>query len=1316
MASMCLSEQWDRAGRAGPRQAERCGGRGRSGEAAPQAARVALGRRSRGAEGRLVLITAREAQRAAVSAGPTRGAALAPGRGAAIAACSLPVTMVTHAKDWTTSVFPSRETYENSPRGRRDPPSLDTAIQHALAGLYPPFEATAPTVLGQVFRLLDSDFHGDGLNFLLDFLIPAKRLCEQVREAACVPYSHCLFLHEGWPLCLRNEVVVHLAPLNPLLLRPGDFYLQVEPQKEQSVWIVIKCLSLDLRTVNKKPVPESAYPVLFTQEWLAAINHDFEGSPLHSCLVASENGISRLPWTKITSPEFVDDRPQVVSVLSPVWGSLHLEALDLSSPQELNQVRSPGSLESLTWSLTKGKDKTNGHKYPGLIKVEQARPGEVALKADYAVSQDSEGDYVALLDFSQESRGRGSPSKETETSSVRSYGSLEELSRTKKIHLSQRINGRSLEKWTCSKSASLKEEESCISHLKRKVSPEAPIHISEGAPQEPYLSVLENPLDSACGLSARVSDGPAASKGQRALENPETMSQLRPGPRQASSPRLYPASPPAPEPRMEEKAPQENGSLPTAITSPSQSTSSSESPSPRLKFSFLKGQRLSPASPEKALVQHDGPWKVLCSLYSPKSNRVKSLEKAGSTQTQTSGLAADSGPLTGAKASFPEASTGPPKRSPTQDEAPPGTEPRMGTLSIDLCQSRIACLPGGRDKAGRPLLLVSADEGSWEAPWCSVSEVTKWLSYLFTIPRSDTKTKGLVVMIDARKQPPHPTLISALQATQVLVPASIQALLFLGEKAAALQLETLPGIQVEVLTSMKALGHHVDPSQLPTTLEGSFPYCHSEWVQFFQKLDPFLADLRQASSLLRSSIKEFEKDDPPGGLQEAVRYLNKSKELMETVLRDPGLLGLQREGGAILARLQWEAGRLNFNPDVRGHLAEAAALYGLVEEQLHVLVTASNHLLGKLELRVRLGRLEAAIHQVSDWMEQEGSRCLQALTPRDGSLETVEKAHTEFEEFFLQAAAQYRRGLELSKQAAQLEAAAGGAGELGGAGAPEMVAFASTQRTFQAKLTHFYMAAERQRTDLETLLHLHRFCKKMTWFHMDCQDLMAQLRLGKTPGASPGDQRRLHRYVQRLASEFPAEKLTAMGLQVASLRWTGLGQDLWEEARGRHQDIQALLQKALAHCPCQAAPTAHLAQPELGGAAVKAPGLNGDFSSKGRWAPPLQDFLNVDRLPRSPWASRATARGQSRYSQPGPQPQEAGQAVQADDSKGSREPLDLALDPSAASPFRHQHPRQPWLNPPSQVSHPPGGSFSSEGTDSQTSLEDSPQTSPPASL
>ena len=66
------------------------------------------------------------------------------------------------------------------------------------------------------------------------------------------------------------------------------------------------------------------------------------------------------------------------------------------------------------------------------------------------------------------------------------------------------------------------------------------------------------------------------------------------------------------------------------------------------------------------------------------------------------------------------------------------------------------------------------------------------------------------------------------------------------------------------------------------------------------------------------------------------------------------------------------------------------------------------------------------LSQVSNWMEQEGSQSLQALTPKDESLETVEKAHVEFEDFFLQAAVHSQilgAGLEHMERA--VEGAAG---------------------------------------------------------------------------------------------------------------------------------------------------------------------------------------------------------------------------------------------------------------------------------------------------
>lgn len=297
-------------------------------------------------------------------------------------------------------------------------------------------------------------------------------------------------------------------------------------------------------------------------------------------------------------------------------------------------------------------------------------------------------------------------------------------------------------------------------------------------------------------------------------------------------------------------------------------------------------------------------------------------------------------------------------------------------------------------------------------------------------------------------------------------------------------------------------------------------------------------------------------------------------------------------------------------------------------------------------------------------MEQEGSRRLHVLTPRDGSLETVEKAHAEFEGFFLQAAAQYRRGLELAKQAARLGAAARGPGAAGGAEPPELAAFASARRAFQAKLTHFYMAAERQRTDLETLRHLHHFCKEITWFHADCQDLARQLRLGQTPRA--GDQRRLHRYLQRLATEFPAEKLTAVALRAASLSQEGPGRALWEEARARREEIQTLLRKALAHCPCPAGPAAHAAHPELRRAAAQGQGLHADVTCRARRGLPLRDSLGPDCWPRAP------GEGQNGNFQAGLLPREAGQAVEVDGGKGPREASDPAPEPFLAPRFSRQ--------------------------------------------
>ncbi|KAJ3587142.1 hypothetical protein NHX12_013532 [Muraenolepis orangiensis] len=256
-------------------------------------------------------------------------------------------------------------------RSPQNQDSLDKSIQNLLSALYPPFEATAPTVLSQLFQVIEGRYQGDALRCLLDFLVPAKHILESVQQAACALYSDVIFLCEGWPLCLRDQVLIHLAPIHPPLLRPGDFYLQVAPFAHQSARIVVCSLleeeGLWVKVVEETPVPETCYPCLFTSDWLQEINRGRHGTPLSQCLLATEQGLQATPRPPVENPQTSvsehTKQPSAISVETRIRPAKHGIAVSLrlvdtsaSGPSRLVRVTDPGPTPADTYGLPEPRD------------------------------------------------------------------------------------------------------------------------------------------------------------------------------------------------------------------------------------------------------------------------------------------------------------------------------------------------------------------------------------------------------------------------------------------------------------------------------------------------------------------------------------------------------------------------------------------------------------------------------------------------------------------------------------------------------------------------------------------------------------------------------------------------------------------------------------------------------------------------------------------------------------------------------------------------------------------------------------------------
>ncbi|XP_069489812.1 rho guanine nucleotide exchange factor 40 isoform X2 [Ambystoma mexicanum] len=273
---------------------------------------------------------------------------------------------------------------------------VEDCVQNTLSALYPPFSATGPTLLCQVFAVVERTYGEDALRYAIEFLVPAKHILQRIQQEACSQYSGFLFCHEGWPLCLHEKVVVQLSSLPWQCLKPGDFYLQVLPYLECSPRLALKCLSQDSRSVQEVLVPEDSYPFIFTVEWLNGINKDRHASRLENCLLSTGERVLRVPWSEVVYPQFVHKDGFIVGRRCPLdplaTGSL------LTTGEQLSEIlgdRIPGDGRNSSADV---KDPHGGPSKTGPDTNGAGGGNHAEICSPFLES--IEGEYVELLDFS----------------------------------------------------------------------------------------------------------------------------------------------------------------------------------------------------------------------------------------------------------------------------------------------------------------------------------------------------------------------------------------------------------------------------------------------------------------------------------------------------------------------------------------------------------------------------------------------------------------------------------------------------------------------------------------------------------------------------------------------------------------------------------------------------------------------------------------------------------------------------------------------------------------------------------------------------
>uniref|UniRef100_A0A4W3IIH5 Pleckstrin homology domain containing, family G (with RhoGef domain) member 4 n=1 Tax=Callorhinchus milii TaxID=7868 RepID=A0A4W3IIH5_CALMI len=990
-----------------------------------------------------------------------------------------------------------------------------------MNSLYPPFEATAATVLCHVFDVVEKTYRGDGLRYLIDFLVPAKHILQCIQQDSCFRYSGLLFRHQGWPLCIHEKIIIHLSAIDWRTLRPGDFYLQVVPHLKKTPRIVVKCLAKDRYNVEEVIVPEVSYTSIFTMEWLDNINKERTGSALENCLLSTDNNNFRVPWEEVVNPEFVEKPKMIENMTSGSWAIDQEIMFNRRSNSTLNDHKI--SLQELEGEYVELRQistfSESGYLVPtgsSNIKPPQRmrtnRPSET-IPFEASTHTPCSKHLICPNPMADDPNLTGRPySEKTDTeyvqqkciADVQSVGSVISLNHSVKYE--DVINSENLSE----NFASDENSDRSLNENKK--------HIGDGVDglvEECTEYTTCQLLDDTGTVEKLFNEGvkPTANSDHSDLNltlcteySEDHRSECMKQTDSVSSESLVDQSTnlhkcsvvkEKNEQHLNSGTEQMSVNLEYANTGQTQNDFNKQDHTTNDNLDLAKDSNVQLHEKVELLQNNENPLTQdlpdesvvkTTACYEEKSDGQKdysTVEEYWSNVVMLESSIAYSSTLGTNKLEPPPASTDVNKNISFAETAlKQDSNERNDGLEREVTENvinkhyplgkvlvvflTILLSSGTRDKSGRAVVIITTRNTIWLNPHCNVTELVRLLVYFSSIPRQEIRLAGLTILVDARRCSPVPALFKAFNMLQDTVPNCIHTVLLLVERDLTLRFEKPTSMQFELLSSLKSLHKHIESNQLPPEFDGTFSYCHNDWVCFRMKLEQLMQGCIAAKGFLQSTIENLESSQLPNTAEEADILLEKYRGLMRNVLEDVRLVRLQLEGGAILARLKKEESCVTGTGIFRDSMKTVTALYDQVDEGIHRLVMLSNKCIQELEFLKQFKTFEGEFEEVSRWIEQVGEKQLERGRELEDSLDSLQNTQEEFKGFYNEACEYCGKGRELLKK---LE-------EWCGFQSPELHVFQVKLQRYKRQFGEFARKVEECRQTIDKTVRLYAFFDK----------------------------------------------------------------------------------------------------------------------------------------------------------------------------------------------------------------------------------------------